>query len=194
MLDPGVRGRFSSELALPVPDAVARSKILSILCSGMRCSEDVDMKVLGASTPGFVGADLKAMAREAGMLAVTRILSTSNTNAASTIGTKPSSSLSSTDLPALLLAPTINAVDTSANNAMDAATSTNVEVGTTLSSPEESTAMIINDSAVLMDLDEGMHGGGTHGEPDSPSSSSGSIAISADLISEAVPGATAFGK
>ena len=32
---------------------------------------------LGRVTPGFVGADLKALAREAGMLAVSRIVGTS---------------------------------------------------------------------------------------------------------------------
>lgn len=37
-------------------------------------NEDADLALLGKNTPGFVGADLKAMVREAGMIAVSRIV------------------------------------------------------------------------------------------------------------------------
>ncbi len=73
-IDPGVRGRFSREVSLPVPDAPARSKILQIMTSHMRLSPSVDFKALGKLTPGFVGADLQSLTREAGMLAVSRIV------------------------------------------------------------------------------------------------------------------------
>lgn len=73
-LDAGVRGRFSRELSLPVPDASSRTKILGLMTARMKLAIDVDLKELGRLTPGFVGADLKALAREAGMLAVSRIV------------------------------------------------------------------------------------------------------------------------
>lgn len=73
-LDPGVRGRFSKEIGLPVPDASARTKILQLMTSSTRLAADVDMTQLGKATPGFVGADLQALVREAGMIAVARIV------------------------------------------------------------------------------------------------------------------------
>ena len=44
----------------------------------MKLSQNVDLIQLGKITPGFVGADLAALAREAGMIAVTRIITTNN--------------------------------------------------------------------------------------------------------------------
>ena len=73
-LDPGLRGRFSREINLTVPDAEARSRILTIQASKMRLSDDVDFHTLGKLTPGFVGADLKLLTREAGTRAVKRII------------------------------------------------------------------------------------------------------------------------
>ena len=79
-LDPGVRGRFSRELSLPVPDAPSRTKILTLMTNNMRLAADVDLVELGRITPGFVGSDLKALAREAGMLAVSRIIKDKDSN------------------------------------------------------------------------------------------------------------------
>eukprot|EP01031_Cornospumella_fuschlensis_P037077 gene37077-45004_t len=73
-IDGGVRGRFSREIPLPVPDANARSKILALHCKAMRLDANVDFKELGKMTPGYVGADLVGLGREAGMVAVTRII------------------------------------------------------------------------------------------------------------------------
>jgi ribosome biogenesis ATPase len=73
-VDPGVRGRFSKELALPVPDAKARALILKLATNQMKVDNDVDFDVLGKSTPGFVGADLHALCSEAGVVAVKRIV------------------------------------------------------------------------------------------------------------------------
>lgn len=80
-LDPGVRGRFSKELALPVPDAKARTLILQLATGQMKVDTDVDFESLGKSTPGFVGADLHALCSEAGVIAVKRIVSSFPTNA-----------------------------------------------------------------------------------------------------------------
>jgi len=43
-----------------------------------RLDSDVDLTALGKLTPGFVGADLQALVREAGMIAVTRIVKAGN--------------------------------------------------------------------------------------------------------------------
>jgi ribosome biogenesis ATPase len=69
-----VRGRFAKEIALPVPDATARTKILELQAQPMNLSPEVDFKLLGKLTPGYVGADLQALVREAGMIAVSRII------------------------------------------------------------------------------------------------------------------------
>lgn len=73
-LDPGLRGRFSREISLTVPDAEARARILAVQAAGMALSVDVDFQALGRVTPGFVGADLKLLTREAGTRAVKRII------------------------------------------------------------------------------------------------------------------------
>ena len=69
-----MRGRFAKEIALPVPDAIARTKILQLHTTGMNYAPNIDFNLLGKMTPGYVGSDLQALAREAGMIAVTRII------------------------------------------------------------------------------------------------------------------------
>eukprot|EP01038_Epipyxis_sp_PR26KG_P006840 gene6840-9364_t len=84
-IDPGVRGRFSREICLPIPDAPSRSKILELMSSAMKISNDVDFLTLGKLTPGFVGADLQALAREAGMTAVSRIVRSKESNTSASL-------------------------------------------------------------------------------------------------------------
>ncbi|VDD93228.1 unnamed protein product [Enterobius vermicularis] len=69
-------GRFDKEVALGIPDEKARTAILQIVCRGIRLEEDLNMVKLARLTPGYVGADLKALAREAAMCAVNRVLGT----------------------------------------------------------------------------------------------------------------------
>lgn len=69
-----MRGRFAQEVALPVPDAPARTKILQLALQHSKLAPDVDIIALGKMTPGYVGSDLKALASEAGMQAVKRIV------------------------------------------------------------------------------------------------------------------------
>jgi ribosome biogenesis ATPase len=69
-----VRGRFARETSLPVPDAPSRTLILSLLAKSIRLGNDVDFIALGKATPGFVGSDLEALVREAGMISVARIV------------------------------------------------------------------------------------------------------------------------
>lgn len=75
-LDPALRrpGRFDREIATAVPDRDGRREILQIHARGMPLAEDVDVEKLAAITHGFVGADLEALAREAAMVALRRLM------------------------------------------------------------------------------------------------------------------------
>lgn len=75
-LDPALRrpGRFDREIEIGVPNRDARLEILQIHTRGMPLSSDVDLGRLADITHGFVGADLAALAREAGMRALRRVL------------------------------------------------------------------------------------------------------------------------
>ncbi|NNC59736.1 MAG: CDC48 family AAA ATPase [Erythrobacter sp.] len=67
-------GRFDREIVIGVPDENGRREILSIHTRGMPLGDAVDLKELARMTYGFVGADLAALAREAAIDAVRRIM------------------------------------------------------------------------------------------------------------------------
>lgn len=67
-------GRFDREIIVGVPDERGRREILGIHTRGMPIAEDVDLDELARTTYGFVGADLAALAREAAIDAVRRIM------------------------------------------------------------------------------------------------------------------------
>jgi transitional endoplasmic reticulum ATPase len=67
-------GRFDREIEIGVPDVDGRLEILHIHTRAMPIEEDVDLVFLAAKTHGFVGADLSALAREAAMQALRRVL------------------------------------------------------------------------------------------------------------------------
>ncbi|XP_077585106.1 nuclear valosin-containing protein-like isoform X2 [Stigmatopora nigra] len=75
-LDPALRraGRFDREICLGIPDETSRFRILKTLCRKLKMPEDFDYRKLARLTPGYVGADLMALCREAAMNAVNRIL------------------------------------------------------------------------------------------------------------------------
>jgi len=75
-IDPALRrpGRFDRELAVSIPDKKGRLEILEIHTRGMPLAEDVNLEKLAEITHGFVGADLEALAREAAMTALRKIL------------------------------------------------------------------------------------------------------------------------
>ncbi len=75
-LDPALRrpGRFDREIEIGVPDRDGRYEILQIHTRGMPLSKDVDLKKIADTTYGFVGADLAALAREAAMSTLRRVL------------------------------------------------------------------------------------------------------------------------
>ncbi|MEO0496861.1 MAG: AAA family ATPase [Pseudomonadota bacterium] len=74
-LDPALRrpGRFDREIVLPVPDRAARLDILNVTTRAMPLASDVDIAALAEITHGYVGADLAALTREAGMAAIRRL-------------------------------------------------------------------------------------------------------------------------
>ena len=75
-LDEALRrpGRFDREIVIGVPDEGGRREILGIHTRGMPLAEGVDLDELARTTHGFVGADLGALAREAAIEAVRRIM------------------------------------------------------------------------------------------------------------------------
>jgi len=75
-IDPALRrpGRFDREISIPIPDKNGRLEILQIHTRGMPKASDVSLEKLAEITHGFVGADLEALAREAAMSALRKIL------------------------------------------------------------------------------------------------------------------------
>lgn len=73
-LDPALRraGRFDHEVCLGIPDRDARTKILAVHTEKVALAPNVSLSTIAALTPGFVGADLVALIREAAMAAVER--------------------------------------------------------------------------------------------------------------------------
>lgn len=67
-------GRFDREIVVGVPDVGGRRETLEIHVRGMPLAEDVDLDELARITYGFVGADLAALAREAAIDALRRVL------------------------------------------------------------------------------------------------------------------------
>jgi transitional endoplasmic reticulum ATPase len=75
-LDPALRrpGRFDREIEIGIPDEKSRLEILQIHTRGMPMEPDVKLEEMARVTHGFVGADLQALAREAAILAVRRVI------------------------------------------------------------------------------------------------------------------------
>lgn len=75
-IDPALRrtGRFDREIELGIPDRDGRFEILQIHTRGMPLTKDVILEKLADITHGFVGSDLAALAKEAAMRALRRVL------------------------------------------------------------------------------------------------------------------------
>lgn len=73
-VDPALHspGLLAHEISLPLPDAALRREQLTVLTRGMPLAEDVKLDEVASRTPGFVAADLAALAREAGVRAALR--------------------------------------------------------------------------------------------------------------------------
>jgi transitional endoplasmic reticulum ATPase len=73
-VDPGLHrpGLLEHEIAVALPDTALRREQLTVLTRGMPLAEDVRLDDVAGRTPGFVAADLAALAREAGVRAALR--------------------------------------------------------------------------------------------------------------------------
>jgi proteasome regulatory subunit len=71
MLDPALLrpGRFDRIIQIPIPDAMGRREILRIHTRRLRM-QNVNIEAIMKLTEGTTGADLQAICREAGMMAV----------------------------------------------------------------------------------------------------------------------------
>ena len=74
ILDPALLrpGRFDRQVYVGRPDIKGREEILRIHVRNKPLAEDVDLKVLAQSTPGFTGADLENVVNEGALLAARR--------------------------------------------------------------------------------------------------------------------------
>ncbi len=72
ILDPALLrpGRFDRVIEIPVPDREARKKIFKIHIARLKLKKDVNLDKLAELTENATGADIKAIATEAGMLTV----------------------------------------------------------------------------------------------------------------------------
>lgn len=71
ILDPALLrpGRFDRHVALDRPDLKGREKILRVHTKNLVMAPGIDLSIIAARTPGFVGADLANLANEAALLA-----------------------------------------------------------------------------------------------------------------------------
>ncbi len=74
MLDPALLrpGRFDRMIEIPLPDLKGREEIFKIHAKNMSLSRNVKLNKLAELTEGMTGADIRAIAMEAGMLAIRR--------------------------------------------------------------------------------------------------------------------------
>jgi cell division protease FtsH len=74
ILDPALlrAGRFDRHVVLDRPDVKGREAILRVHAQHVTLAPDVDLGVIAARTPGFVGADLANIVNEAALLAARR--------------------------------------------------------------------------------------------------------------------------
>jgi len=71
VLDPAILrpGRFDRRIVVPRPDVRGREGILSVHTKKVPLGADVNLGILAAGTPGFVGADLENLVNEAALVA-----------------------------------------------------------------------------------------------------------------------------
>ncbi len=71
ILDPALLrpGRFDRHVLVDRPDINGREEILKVHIKDVKTADDVDLSVIAARTPGFVGADLANIVNESALLA-----------------------------------------------------------------------------------------------------------------------------
>jgi transitional endoplasmic reticulum ATPase len=71
-------GRFDREIEVRIPDQEGRLEILQIHTRGMPLGKDVELEKIAEVTHGYTGSDLAALAKEAALVTLRRILPTLN--------------------------------------------------------------------------------------------------------------------
>jgi transitional endoplasmic reticulum ATPase len=79
-IDPALRrpGRFDREIEIRIPDQSGRFEILQIHTRGMPLGKDVELKSIAEATHGYTGSDIAALAKEAALAALRRVMPTLN--------------------------------------------------------------------------------------------------------------------
>ena len=74
-LDPALRraGRFEREICLGIPDEKSRAEILKVMTAKLNLKPELNINSLARKCPGYVGADMSSLCREAATKAVNRI-------------------------------------------------------------------------------------------------------------------------
>jgi len=62
-------GRFDRRIVVSIPDVKGREEILKVHTRNTPLAKDVELQILGRSTPGFTGADIANMVNEAALYA-----------------------------------------------------------------------------------------------------------------------------
>ena len=75
-IDPALRrpGRFDREILIGIPDVAGRFEILRIHTRGMPLAKDVEILKLAEVTHGFTGSDIAALAKEAALATMRRMM------------------------------------------------------------------------------------------------------------------------
>lgn len=104
-LDPALRraGRFDREICLNVPNELSRLHILKKMTSTLKTDGELNFHKLAKMTPGYVGADLKALTAAAGICAIKRIFSSLSNDDISVEGINPDDLLSMSTIQKFLL-------------------------------------------------------------------------------------------
>ncbi len=79
-VDPALRrpGRFDREIEIRIPDQPGRREVLQIHTRGMPLGKDVELDKIAELTHGYTGSDIAALAREAALAALRRLMPTIN--------------------------------------------------------------------------------------------------------------------
>jgi transitional endoplasmic reticulum ATPase len=79
-IDPALRrtGRFDREIEVRIPDQEGRLEILQIHTRGMPLGADVELEKIAEVTHGFTGSDIAALAKEAALVTLRKIMPTLN--------------------------------------------------------------------------------------------------------------------
>lgn len=74
-IEPALRrpGRFDREILIGIPNESSREEILTAVTCIQKHDGSIDLRKIARSTPGYVGADLAALANMAGHMAARRI-------------------------------------------------------------------------------------------------------------------------